>query len=74
MTEEDWLEIPYAQRLLMTEYIFSKINESPGSFRNLIYSKLGFKCDAYVPLYEAGGMEITNAMFYPQAGEEDARI
>ncbi len=32
-----------------------------GSFRNFIYDRLGFDVDAYVPMYEAGGMEFTNA-------------
>ncbi len=33
---------------------------SPGSFRYLIYDRLGFGPEAYVPLYNAGGMTITN--------------
>lgn len=32
-----------------------------GSFRYLIYERLGFGPEAYVPMYEAGGMEFTNA-------------
>lgn len=32
-----------------------------GGFRHLIYDRLGFGAEAYVPLYEAGGMEFTNA-------------
>jgi hypothetical protein len=32
----------------------------PGSFRVLIYDRLGFNPDAYVPLYIAGGMVISN--------------
>jgi len=32
-----------------------------GSFRYLIYGRLGFGEEAYGPLYEAGGMEFTNA-------------
>ena len=31
------------------------------SFRGFIYGRLGFDTDAYVPLYEAGVMEFTNA-------------
>ena len=31
-----------------------------GSFRHLIYTRLGFDADAYGPLYEAGGMVISN--------------
>lgn len=62
LKEEEWLTIPYEQRLRITEYIFSKITEGPCSFRNLIYGRLHFNPDAYVPLYRAGGMHITNCM------------
>lgn len=45
-------------------WIFEMISNPPtGSFRFLIYDKLGFDLDAYVPLYHAGGMDITNAIF-----------
>lgn len=33
-----------------------------GSFRYLIYTRMGYGPEAYLPLYEAGGMEITNAL------------
>lgn len=33
-----------------------------GSFRCLIYDRLGFGPDAYVPLYSAGGMTISNEL------------
>jgi hypothetical protein len=32
-----------------------------GSFRYLIYDRLGFGPEAYVPMLEAGGMQFTNA-------------
>lgn len=32
-----------------------------GSFRYLIYDRLGFGPESYLPLYEHGGMAISNA-------------
>lgn len=57
----------YQTKLDIAAWVISKIDEhgaDPGSFRNLIYSRLGFNEDAYVPLYEAGGMNITNELDY----------
>lgn len=56
-------ECPYMTRLAITAQVFEAIvahGNEPGSFRHLIYDRLGFKGDAYQPLYEAGGMVITN--------------
>lgn len=66
MTDEEWWAIPYEQRLRITAYIFRRITEGPCSFRRLIYGRLNFKHDAYVELYQAGGMIITNSI-----GEND---
>ncbi len=45
-------------------WVFEMISNPPtGSFRYLIYDKMGFGFEAYVPLYESGGMTITNAIF-----------
>jgi hypothetical protein len=61
---EDLVEkCDYDTKLAVTAWVFEKIMEhanNPGSFRYLIYDRLGFGPDAYVPLYNAGGMEITN--------------
>ena len=58
-----WYSIPYEERLKIAEFIFQKITDEPScSFRKLIYDRLGFKEDAYAPLYSAGGMTITNAI------------
>lgn len=54
-------------KLDIAAWVISKIDEhgrDPGSFRYLIYERLGFGMDAYVPLYEAGGMNITNEFDY----------
>lgn len=54
----------YETKLAITAWVIKNIVEHAeaggGSFRSLIYGKLGFKSDAYVPLYEAGGMTISN--------------
>jgi hypothetical protein len=56
-------ECPYETKLAVTAWVMEKIVEHAregGSFRVLIYDRLGFGTDAYVPLYLAGGMEISN--------------
>ncbi len=45
-------------------WVFAHLHDhimEPGSFRFLIYDRLGFDCKAYTPLYLAGGMNISNA-------------
>lgn len=56
-------ECPYETKLAVTAWVIRNIVDHAkggGSFRYLIYERLGFKLDAYIPLYEAGGMDITN--------------
>jgi hypothetical protein len=65
MTDLDKLveECPYETKLAVTAWVMKHIVEhahDSGSFRYLIYERLGFGLDAYVPLYMAGGMEISN--------------
>lgn len=56
-------DIDYATRLKITADVFRAIvDNGGGSFRSLIYGQLKFDEDAYVPLYKAGGMTITNSM------------
>jgi hypothetical protein len=50
-------------KLAVTAWVFRNIMDHAmegGSYRYLIYGRLGFDTDAYVPLYDAGGMEISN--------------
>lgn len=50
-------------KLAVAAWTVSKIVEhgrNPGSFRHLIYDLMGFGPEAYVPMYHAGGMDITN--------------
>lgn len=54
---------PEDVRLAITAQVFKAIVDhakEPGSFRYLIYERLGFDTEAYVPLYWAGGMTISN--------------
>ena len=62
-TEEIWDSLTYDQKLASTAYIFEKVCEHAlegGTFRYLIYDRLGFDHDAYILLYGAGGMIISN--------------
>lgn len=56
-------QCPYETRLAVTAAVFRAICDHAregGTFRYLIYDRLGFGPDAYLPLYLAGGMEISN--------------
>lgn len=56
-------ECDYETRLAVTAWVFKAICDharDPGTFRYLIYERLGFSEDAYLPLYLAGGMNISN--------------
>ena len=71
VSESDWFEeivnsCDYETRLAIAAWVFKHITaqaQQGGSFRYLIYNRLGFGTDAYVPLYDAGGMEISNSLF-----------
>lgn len=66
--EPEWYEdivakTDYETKLAVTAWVFRNIVEHAmhgGSFRHLIYERLRFNMDAYVPLYDAGGMVISN--------------
>lgn len=54
---------PYETKLAIATFVFSAIDKhmkEGGSFRYLIYDRLGFNADAYAPLFRAGGMDISN--------------
>lgn len=54
---------PYETRLAVAAWVMRAIVDHAtegGTFRYLIYERLGFEPDAYLPLYEAGGMKISN--------------
>ena len=53
----------YNITLEQVAFVFRKIAENAkeeGTFRRLIYEKLGFAENSYQILYKAGGMYITN--------------
>ena len=57
-----WDSLTEVQRLAATAYVFRKICENAkgnGTYRNLIYDKLGFGPDAYLTLLPEG-MHISN--------------
>ena len=61
--KEVWDSLTYEQRLAATAYVFMNIcahARSSGTYRYLIYDRLGFEVDAYALLYGAGGMHISN--------------
>lgn len=52
-------------RLAVVAWVFEALSDHEregGTFRHLIYDRLGFGGSAYVPLYEAGGMVVSNAL------------
>ncbi len=61
-------DCPYETRLAVTEWVFKHIckhAKEGGSFRYLIYERLGFDMDAYTPLFYAGGLDISNYFTIP---------
>ena len=63
----------YETKLAVTAWIFGHIVDHAaegGSFRYLIYDRLGFGPDAYIPLYNAGGMTISNEFILKEEGKE----
>jgi hypothetical protein len=57
-------------KLAVTAWVISKIDDfgrDPGSFRHLIYTLMGFGPEAYMPIYFAGGMNITNELDYSRS-------
>lgn len=56
-------QCPYETRLAVAAWVMQAICDHAregGTFRYLIYDRLGFGPDAYLPLYHAGGMDISN--------------
>ena len=47
-----------------TAWVFSHLKDhmkDTGSFRVLIYGRMGYDANAYISLFEAGGMDLSNA-------------
>ena len=65
---EIWESLTDIEKLGATAFIFKKISEhgrESGSFRFLIYTRLGFDTDAYSVLLESGGLDISNNLVIP---------
>lgn len=61
MLPEKWQNVDYETRLVCTEYVFNAIMDHAtegGSYRYLIYDRLGFDMDAYGSLM--AGLDISN--------------
>src|SRR5882672_283904 len=69
-------ECPYETRLAVTAQVFKAIVDHAtegGTFRHLIYNRLGFGPDSYIPLYEAGGLTIHNEFNLNAEGVKDVK-
>ncbi len=69
---EIWESLTDIEKLGATAFIFKKISEhgrESGSFRFLIYTRLGFDTDAYSVLLESGGLDISNNIHIPTKEE-----
>jgi hypothetical protein len=54
--EKVWAETDYYTKLCITNYVFERLKEhmiEGGSYRVLIYDRLGFNTDAYSALFTA---------------------
>ena len=60
--KEIWNNLSYEQRLAAAMVIFETLCDHAGSFRYLIYDRLGFGHDAYIPLYSAGGIRLNERL------------
>ncbi len=70
--EKVWNSLEYDQRLAATAYVFQKICENAkagGTYRNLIYDRLGFDSDAYFVLLPEG-RRISNEFVLPSRGDK----
>lgn len=68
---------PYEMKLAVTAWAIRAIVEHAhdgGSFRHLIYQRLGFDVDAYVPLCDAGGLTISNEFVISAPSANDAAL
>lgn len=59
--------LDYEQRLCVAYHIFKQLHDNEfidkGSYRHLIYTKLGFSTDAYAPLIDSGLMNVHNSIY-----------
>jgi hypothetical protein len=61
---ETWEKTDSEVKLALTAYVFRMLKEhmnEGGTYRYLIYDRLGFGPEAYTALYVNGGMDLSNA-------------
>ena len=66
MAPEEFEKIDYNTRLKITGYIMKILREHAqegGSYRYLIYDRLGFNEDAYIYLQDNGGLYLHNILY-----------
>jgi hypothetical protein len=66
--------LPEGDRVAVAVKVFQAVLEQArqgGTFRYLIYDRLGFSPDAYLPLYYAGGMHISDGFVLTDELPED---
>ena len=65
--KEVYESLEYDQRLFIAYHIFKQFYENEfideGSYRHLIYTKLGFSTDAYTALLDSGLMTLHNSVY-----------
>ena len=64
MVRETWQKTPDEIKLELTAYVFRQLKDhmnEGGTYRYLIYDRLGFGPEAYTALYVNGGMDLSNA-------------
>lgn len=76
-TRAESVEVPLQKPTIdQTAWVFQHLADNlmhSGSFRKVIYDRMGYGPEAYLPLYEAGGMALTNAAVYLEEWEQIQR-
>lgn len=65
--KEAFESLEYDKRLMVSFHVFKQLHENEfidkGSYRHLIYTKLGFSADAYSTLMDSGLMYVHNSVY-----------
>jgi hypothetical protein len=66
-SKEAFESLDYDQRLMVAFHVFKQLYDNEfidkGSYRHLIYTKLGFSTDAYAPFIDSGLMNVHNSIY-----------
>jgi hypothetical protein len=72
--EKLYNSLSYDDKMMVAFHVFKQFYDNEfndnGSYRHLIYTKLGFTTDAYATLMDSGLLSLHNAVFTPQDLEE----